>query len=210
MQSGFLPVEANGLMDACYMTSRMSISDKKLSLAFRECGFTLIELILTVVLLGVISAYAINRVANLQDEAFGAAFENAYDAFSNGQDIYRMQWQVDLQPAVGSVISGFASPVSSGGYPVETGYAGTATAIGCRSIWEDLLNPAPESITLTNFAVSYQSIDLSKINFVVTSLGNSQCAFVHVSGATGKGDQVDRILYDMDTGLITKDLFELP
>ncbi len=93
----------------------------------KQSGFTLIELVMVIVILGILAAAALPKFVNLRGEAQRAAVDGVAGALSSGNTInYAVR---SLNPASGVAIADCsnASAVLEGG--LSTNYAITAAAI---------------------------------------------------------------------------------
>lgn len=66
--------------------------------ATRQLGFTLIELVIVVVILGLLSATAIPRLINVTREAEDVTVEAVAGGFATAVSLVRSQWEIDGRP----------------------------------------------------------------------------------------------------------------
>ncbi|MDK9736659.1 prepilin-type N-terminal cleavage/methylation domain-containing protein [Vibrio sp. D404a] len=81
-------------------------------------GFTLLELIVVVVILGVLAITVAPRFMGVQRDAHEALAQGAFSAFRNSIDMYHSQWLVDGEPDFDQVVNYGEGDV----YPSETGF----------------------------------------------------------------------------------------
>lgn len=128
-------------------------------------GFTLIELVIVIVLLGILAATALPKFANLTGQARVAVAQGVGGSFGDAVNIAYSQWLAIGQPTgAGSVTLQDGTKVTpnttttvSPGYPVDaSGPAGTPSASSntvtdqkCLNMYTNLLqNPPAGALTL--------------------------------------------------------------
>lgn len=88
----------------------------------KQAGFTLIELIMVIVILGVLSAFALPRFANLGDEARTASINGLNGAVKAAANIAHAQWLADGGTAATVSLEG-TNIAMVNGYPDNTAIA---------------------------------------------------------------------------------------
>jgi MSHA pilin protein MshB len=157
----------------------------------QQRGFTLIELVIVVVLLGLLGAVAIPRFLDVPREAEDATVEGVAGGFATGVGLVRAQWEIEARPQdnngtnLSSVtIEGIAVGVDSDtGYP--TGQLNndasteddTMSRLDCESIFNLIMQSAP-TITST---WSTQAVEdfryFTNVNENAGSGGNDVCHY---------------------------------
>lgn len=79
-------------------------------------GFTLIELVVVIVILGILAAFAVPRFANLDRQARIASLRSMEGAIRSGATMARAQWLAEGQPANGVLMQGSRVRFTNG-YP---------------------------------------------------------------------------------------------
>ncbi|MFD2231970.1 type II secretion system protein [Alkalimarinus sediminis] len=124
----------------------------------KQAGFTLIELVMVIVILGILSAFALPRFADLTDDARQASISGAIGAMKSASAITHAQWiangstgtTVELEGAFIGTASGYPDSASTG-----TGAGDTAANAGTIQLAANLsdsdynITEGATSLTLT-------------------------------------------------------------
>ena len=92
----------------------------------KEKGFTLIELVMVIVILGVLAAFALPRFADLGGDARSATIEGAAGAVKSAAAIAHSVWLADGGDPDPLVLDGVSVVMSDEGYPAATAQSATA------------------------------------------------------------------------------------
>lgn len=104
----------------------------------RMNGFTLIELVIVVIVLGILAATAIPKFINLQDDANRSALRGQFGAFESAVKLYHSGWLVAGHSGAVEDLASFGDgDVSSTatGYPYSTSGTGTDAYNACGELW---------------------------------------------------------------------------
>jgi MSHA pilin protein MshA len=101
-----------------------------------QSGFTLVELIMVIVILGVLSAFALPKFANLTDDADAAAVKGAKAAVSSAVGIVHAAWLAGGNTGAAVLtLEGVTIGTSAGGYPTLS-KVDEAAGLDCTNDWD--------------------------------------------------------------------------
>ena len=117
-----------------------------------QAGFTLVELVVVILILGILSATALPRFMDVNDQAHTAAVAGAGGGFGAGVALAHAQWVANgastVDPTGIDNIAGFGASdveVNTSGWPTSTVDANnTITAVSdCALIWDAVMQNPP-------------------------------------------------------------------
>jgi len=95
----------------------------------QQSGFTLIELVMVIVILGILAAFALPRFADMTAEARASALEGLAGSLRSASAMaHALQLATNVDPDTGTVTMEGQAVALFGGYP-EAGAAGISAAI---------------------------------------------------------------------------------
>ncbi|WP_045479157.1 type II secretion system protein [Vibrio owensii] len=180
-------------------------------------GFTLLELIIAIVILGILAVVAAPRFLNLQDDAYEAKMEAIADQFETAVRFTQSQWLVNGgTPEAQQNIDGYGGgelDVNEFGFPLGTnkgnrnGVIGNPYNIGqgnagCIAVWQALIG---NEYSLSNNRNATDQFDFITRRVQDKDSHQSVCYYTY----TKKGYERDPerstfvIWYDSKTGSVT-------
>ena len=112
----------------------------------RAGGFTMVELIMVIVILGILASVAVPRFLNMNDDALAASRSGVVGGLNSAIQIVHSRWLA--QGASGTVTPDGGTPITmnAAGYPNVGGGLTYANASSCATLVGSLLGgPAPSS-----------------------------------------------------------------
>ena len=182
----------------------------------KQSGFTIIELVVVILLLGILTATALPRFMDVTDEAHQAVVDATIGGLGTASALFRAQWTALGEPitAITEFGSNFAHTTS--GYPIGTNASGTVfnDALDCIAAATGIL----QTIGAVTFVVASGGLgqDLGTtvastsasnptIDYIVIrpSDDTDTCEYWYVSQTAGVG-ATPYIIYDASAGTLVE------
>lgn len=116
----------------------------------QQQGFTLIELVIVIVILGILSAFALPRFADLGGDARSATLQGAQGSVKSAASIAHSKWLAGGEPGTIDLESAPSVTMSDEGYPTsDSAGIGTAAQIDEDFNLSTVTDAGADSVTIT-------------------------------------------------------------
>jgi MSHA pilin protein MshB len=162
----------------------------------RQAGFTIIELVVVIALLGILAAVALPRFINVTDDAYRAAVQGSAGGLGAAVVLVKAQAVVDNVASAGTVsLDGIDITVNANRYPVSTtSTVVTVNPVNCVAVWGAVLQGSAPTVEVTPTPAGTAAV----ADYVVTA-ASTTCSYTY------QKDNVNTrvIAYNTDNGEVT-------
>ncbi|GGY53540.1 hypothetical protein GCM10011297_27980 [Bacterioplanes sanyensis] len=160
-------------------------------------GFTFIELLITLVLVGLLAALALPRFSDVSDEAELAQVQGVAAALHSGVKLARTVFLSQGHTTRVQNLPGFGAgnvDTNNSGFPIGIDKGNGNENIGrgprgCAGVWNGVLNMAP-SVAHNTSALDYQAY---------RHTGNRVCSYVYRAGGDGGNRNTAQLVIEYDS-----------
>lgn len=167
-------------------------------------GFSLIELVIVIVILGLLAATAIPRFLNVTDDAENASVDGVSGGLATAVGFVRAQWEVDGRRNTSVILDGTSVSLDTRfGFP--TGVTNTdvtsMTELTCQEVFNSVLQSAPRNVLYTQ--------DARNQRYTVRVLDNVGGSAISINGTNVTGidlcvyHQIASLTVDQTSGIAT-------
>lgn len=175
----------------------------------KQKGFTLVELVVVIVILGVLAAVALPRFMDATEDAHTSAVQGTGGALASGVALVRSQWELNRVKGIATPnlnVTGFGAndvDVNASGWPISasSNSAVAPDAARCVEVWNAVLQGSAPSVAADTSA-DYQAA-ASADGCLYTYRLDGRAAGNAADADAGNDVDTRTIAYNVTTGAVT-------
>jgi|LauGreDrversion4_2_1035121.scaffolds.fasta_scaffold540722_2 MSHA pilin protein MshB len=177
----------------------------------KQQGFTIIELVVVILLLGILTATALPRFMDVTDEAHDAVRDSVLAGLSTSGALFRSQWYAEGQPAIVTEYSSMRANAS--GFPKGIATNTLDSHADCLAIFETFLQAGGRPSALVSTVATGAALTAVNVSgyaagtdFVAHRGLGTSCQYAYIGqfpNANTAGANVPVIQYSATTGIFS-------